>query len=1067
MTPKKVAFTEQKIKIPTYPEAKRENLPMFAENRVHQRTSGNPYPNKVVLEAQREIKIDKEYTVLKLENEFIELAVLPELGGKIWYAKDKKTGYDFIYKNNVVKPALIGVLGSWTSGGMEFNWPFHHRASTFMPVDYEIEYEKNGVTIWISEHDPIDRMKGTVGISLKENECIFETKVKLDNLTDTRKSFLWWENTAVPVNEQYEIFFPEDVNYVRFHYKRSVTTYPIANNDRFGAFNGIYYNGNTDISKHKNTKPATSYFSAESEYDYFGGYDHGKESGIVHIADHHISPGKKMFTWAYCQLSKTWENALTDTDGAYAELMAGCYSDNQPDFSWLMPNETKTFTQKWYPIHGCGAPTYANENLALFNRENLTVQAVKNFADAMITVKDVNGKEILRKKIDLICYETVTVNEKPLEKGDTVEIRANGAVIGEYTFGKEYRREIPEPRKEFPYFKKIKSAQELYKLGVHVEQYRAPEYRAEDFYKEALKRDEKFTPAMVALAEDLYKRFLFDEAREYIDRAEKIACEYNTSLESGRLYYVKALLLSASGEEKAAYDYYYKAFFSYDYKSAASLKLSFSDIRNKNYDLAEEHLKEALNGNGKSTLANAYFAYLPALKGDTAAALRALDGVFKTDRLNLFAFAFRAILTGDYKAFSDKIHTDISQNLLDICERLYECKLTAEIVSLLEGVKKYRSLSALPLYLLDALKGISTEHTDEGIAFPSRGYESEILRKISEKNPADFTARYLLGCLYYGRGNYEKGVSCFEKALAVKEDYRVLRNLAAANYSHSGNRALAEKYMKKAMKVASPSEKQMTFEYAYFLAKTGAPPQEIADFILKRNTPRDEISVELARAYNHMNEPDKALETLLQRKFVACEGGEHYIADQYMYAHYLKGRAAYEQGDYADAVKEFEQACILPQSLGSGLWNDVKKVPYLYFRAMAYDKLGRREEAEKILKSFLHYRFDYFTNMYLYTFRYYAARAYEYLGEKEKADRLILEGIESDLLQLNRTDPGYFSTTPFFISYMDAPKKERRTYFAYRLYLYCFYTGDKKNAEKFRRIYGKDRYGMYITDFTK
>ena len=107
-----------KILIDTYPEAAQEDLPMFAENRVHQRTSGNPYPNKVVLEAQRDVRGPREYTLITLENEYIELGILPELGGKIWYANDKKNGYGFFYKNNVVKPALIGVLCSWTSGGL-------------------------------------------------------------------------------------------------------------------------------------------------------------------------------------------------------------------------------------------------------------------------------------------------------------------------------------------------------------------------------------------------------------------------------------------------------------------------------------------------------------------------------------------------------------------------------------------------------------------------------------------------------------------------------------------------------------------------------------------------------------------------------------------------------------------------------------------------------------------------------------------------------------------------------------------------------------------------------------
>ena len=146
-----------------------------------------------------------------------------------------------------------------------------------------------------------------------------------------------------------------------------------------------------DISWHKNTKQATSYFACASDYDFFGGYDHGKECGVVHIGDHHISPGKKMFTWAYCQLSKSWENALTDTDGEYAELMAGSYSDNQPNFAWLAPYETKEFSQYWYPISKIGSPTFANLNCAFrLDKENNTfkLQSTKVYNNATVKIFD-------------------------------------------------------------------------------------------------------------------------------------------------------------------------------------------------------------------------------------------------------------------------------------------------------------------------------------------------------------------------------------------------------------------------------------------------------------------------------------------------------------------------------------------------------------------------------------------------------------------------------------------------------------------------------------------------------
>lgn len=359
---KKTDVTVSKLMIPTYAEPVAEELPMFAENRVHQRTSGRPYPNKVVMQVDRTERKDKEYTLVCLENEYLKIEILPEIGGRIYSALDKTTGYDFFYKQHVIKPALIGVLGSWVSGGVEFNWPFHHRASGFMPCDFHVEELADGTAIcWLSEHDPIDRMKGMVGIVLRPGEKRFETRMRLHNRTSQSHSFLWWENAAVPVNEDYQIFFPQDVSYVNFHYLKSRTTFPIAGN---GIFNGIPMEEERDISWHKNTKEATSYFASASDYDFFGGYDHGKKCGVVHIGDHHISPGKKMFTWAYNQLATSWENALTDTDGQYAELMAGSYSDNQPNFAWLEPYETKQFSQHWYPISQIGTPTYANLNCA-------------------------------------------------------------------------------------------------------------------------------------------------------------------------------------------------------------------------------------------------------------------------------------------------------------------------------------------------------------------------------------------------------------------------------------------------------------------------------------------------------------------------------------------------------------------------------------------------------------------------------------------------------------------------------------------------------------------------------
>lgn len=1056
----KTKFSEERVLIDTYPEAQREELPMFAKNRVHQRTSGNPYPNKVVLEAQREVREKREYTLLKLENEFLEIGILPALGGKILYARDRKNDYDFFYHNRVIKPALIGVLGSWTSGGLEFNWPFHHRASTFMPVDYSVERRPNGVTVWLSEHDPIDRMKGMVGISLSDGECMFETLMKLDNTRPVPKPFLWWENAAVPVNENYSVFFPEDVNYVRFHYKRSVTEFPIANNRRFGAYNGFLFNGDTDISQHKNTHPATSYFSAESGFDYFGGYDHVKQAGVVHIADCHISPGKKMFTWGYNQLSRTWERALTDTDGQYAELMAGCYSDNQPDFSWLAPYEYKKFRTQWYPIHGHGTPVVANENGALFEKNGeLVFMSVR--PEKKVTV-------LLNSEVSVVslpAYDCVTLGKTEKRAGETIVLRSGKRTLLSYTFACKEFREIPQPRKELPYFEEVQSAEELYLEGLHAEQYRSPEYRAEKCYEESLLRDPLFTPSLIALAKIKIESYDFAAAEEYANRAVAALTRFNARTESGKAYYYLGLSLLGQKRFDEGYDALARAAWCADFAAPSYLHLGMLDLRRRNYVRAAERFSSAIQY-GAGVVAQAYHGYALWLSGDRTGAECVLQEALKRDPLNLYAKFFLVLIGGNVEEFGAFLHTDATQNVLDIAEYLLEADLKREIVSLIDGVGQTRSLGAMAQYLKKALiGGRSVVKAGEGIAFPSRFFESEILRNVIEKNPKDYNARYLLGCLYYAKGNVRAAEAEFAP-LAKSGDYRAQRNLAVIAYTHYADGKRAAEYMRTARKNAPAGEKQIVFESAYLMAKTLSDPLEIAVYLEESGFDRDDLTVELARSYNHAGMPERALGALQSRNFVACEGGEHYIADQYMYAYYSIGERKYRAGDFEGALEAFRKACVLPEYLGAGLWNEAKKVPFRYFEAECLNKLSRKKEAEKIYRSFLEFKFDYFSDMYLISLVYYVARALEKLGESERAKLLAHEKLSCFEKAVKQESMGYFGTTPFFISFIDEPKKARKEYYAYPLYLLSLFLKDDARAKKYAAQLEGEGYGLYIKDFT-
>ncbi|HEV7219262.1 MAG TPA: DUF5107 domain-containing protein, partial [Terriglobales bacterium] len=261
---------EQQVVIPTYPIQDADPNPMFLEKRVYQGSSGKVYPNpftdRVALE-----KVNVSYKAILLENEYIELMILPEIGGRIHTGLDKTNQYDFFYRQHVIKPALVGLLGPWISGGVEFNWPQHHRPSTFMPVHASIEKSSDGSrTVWLSEHDPMLRMKGMVGICLSPGKSMVEAKVRLYNRTPLAQTFLWWANVAVRVHDQYQSFFPPDVIFVADHAKRAVSSFPVARN----CYYGVDYRPGTDISWYKNIPVPTSYMVTESKYDFFGGYDH-------------------------------------------------------------------------------------------------------------------------------------------------------------------------------------------------------------------------------------------------------------------------------------------------------------------------------------------------------------------------------------------------------------------------------------------------------------------------------------------------------------------------------------------------------------------------------------------------------------------------------------------------------------------------------------------------------------------------------------------------------------------------------------------------------------------------
>lgn len=1045
----KVKANVGKIIIPTYPEPAAEEMPMFAENRVHQRTSGRPYPNKVVMQVDRTHKEDKEYTLVTLENEYVKIEILPEIGGRIYSALDKTTGYNYFYKQHVIKPALIGVLGSWISGGVEFNWPFHHRASGFMPCDFKVEELPDGSAVChLSEHDPIDRMKGMVSVILRPGETSLETRVRLYNRTPVERSFLWWENAAVSVNEEYQIFFPQDVSYVNFHYLKSRTSYPIAGN---GVFNGISMDTDRNISWHKNTKQATSYFACASDYDFFGGYDHGKQCGVVHIGDHHITPGKKMFTWAYCQLSKSWENALTDTDGEYAELMAGSYSDNQPDFAWLAAYETKEFSQYWYPITKIGSPTFANLNCAFrIDREAnvFKLQTTKVYKNATVRISDEN--DIYFEKMCYLAPDNVLiVNIDKLPEFVTVTVEDGEKIIAEYTEKNFNKLNMPDVITDMPSAAEMNSADELYLAGVHVDQYRDPAVLPDSYWKEALKRNINHIPSLIAMAKYELNRYSLESAKRYAERAIESLTLFNERAQSGEAYYTMARILEVEGNTDKSYDYYYKAYWAADSVAKAMTRIAVIDIRRKNYKEAVRHAENALDYGRNNNLAIACLAIAKKEVGEN------IDEIIK-EQLEKDKLDHMIKFIGEKEDLYAAMDNDAVQTCLDIAFDLAAMGRYEDIVTLLLGLEEKRQncRKKMLYYVIGYYKSLIGQNGEDyydkakfaelGSCYPMRVEEIEVLREVIKKTN-DSDAKMLLGCLLYNKLHYTEAAAIWEDC---KDNYIAKRNLAVAYFSHLKRKEDALVLMNEVLKTR-PDDEELLYETVVIMDKMGFSPIEKINLIRSHKVSRDDVLTELAKAYNQAFEPDKAIDTLMSQDFVPCEGGEHAIADQYMFAYLVKGKVELDNDNVNKAIELFRKGQILPQSLGAGIWNHCKLIPLKYHEALCLEKLGKKEEADKVFSYIVNVTIEYFSNMHLRELPYWQAKSFMHLNEPTKAQHLITKYLREWKKIKNTKDNGYFGTTPFFIPFVDEPHKLRMAQYTYLMSLCCDFAEDCVSAKSY------------------
>ncbi len=323
------------------------------------------------------------WKVVRLENDYIEVFVLPEVGGKVWGAVVKGSGHEFIYRNEVMKFRNIALRGPWTSGGIEFNFGvIGHTPATATPVDYVLRENDDGsVSCFVGGMDLPSRTHWRVEIRLPADKAYFETNVLWYNPTPLEQPYYNWMTAAAFARDDLELSVPGDMF---LEHSGRARPWPV---DDQGRNLALYRDNSFDGAK--------SYHVVGELNDFFGGYYHDDDFGFGHWARYEEMPGQKLWLWALSREGGIWEDLLTDTDGQYIEFQAGrLFVQYQPGShvnpitqAAFAPMSASRWTETWFPLEGTGGLTDASRDGAMhvtLDDADLTVSV-----NAFVAVDDV------------------------------------------------------------------------------------------------------------------------------------------------------------------------------------------------------------------------------------------------------------------------------------------------------------------------------------------------------------------------------------------------------------------------------------------------------------------------------------------------------------------------------------------------------------------------------------------------------------------------------------------------------------------------------------------------------
>ncbi len=877
-----------------------------------------PYPMLDDLTSRPEMVA---YRALHLENDYLHLIVLPELGGHVYSLFDKVVRREVFYRNNVVKYGLVARRAAWISGGIEFNFPQRgHSHVTVSPVSARIIEDPEGwdTGIVIGATDRTSRMRWSVELRLPADGARLIQRVVLHNPTPVRHSHYFWSNSAMPATNDLRLVFP--ATEVKTSHGQHV--YP------------HFYD--TDLSLYRNHRVPNDIFCMNSAEDFFGCYYEDTDFGMVHCADNRLNFGKKFFTWGTADEGMIWVDLLTDDDGQYVELQAGRFVDQSVQ-EFLGPHQAVGWREIWYPVHGIGGFQFANYSAAI----NVEVSGAGAEIAAMVNmamppgrlVVDHDGHEVFNEEVALVPGQPLNARvalPKPIPENElSVALVCNGRELLRYTPGsiETHSRPIEATLQAPPEYEE-ESAEQLCTRAVKSELAADPG-EAERLYRRALEIDPGLSSAHLGLAMVALAKGLASDAVKHLRQA------VSRDRQNDEAWYYLALAQVMRAEYDEADDIFWWLAGRSKCRAEARIALARLAVR-------QGRSTDALHAAVPDVERSLDAAFIVAIDHrrlgiDTEELLAEqrrrypLAAEFIAENVLLEASSENPDNAAEALEALLSVLGDEPEEWLELAHKYLECERIDDAVFLLRGgcessaaVAEYPMIHYQLAYLLDGEER-DREYklgavADPEYCFPSRVEELEVLERAAEHSATDWKARMYLGNLLASLGRHDEALRFWKAAAELYDNCSVLsRNLGLVCSLWREEHDEAIRWYDKAI-VQRPEDYHLYIERDAALGRAGADAETRLEALTAgpdEVTDRWQIAALRIGHLLDLEQWNQALEHLGAHDFLPWEGA------RMMHAYWtraLVGRAAVarKQGNPSAALADYQLALTYPRNLGVG-----------------------------------------------------------------------------------------------------------------------------------------------------